>query len=250
MRVQTGIDHTTLKGGFLGASMNASLIADIISFLPQQPQSWDLTADWSDATNPFGASGAWSLFQGPGSLFNVNHPDYWTDGLNQRVWAAAPFPRMGHVPYWMKVTSLTSCGNCANAGPNPGGPLYAGFVTSGTVVVSTADGVSGGAGPTSVGWTSPVTGVASISGGVWLNKNLNNRPQIWELFLNGTPLTSGTLSDVDPYTQSNPFLFASGSGGASAVSFRVTPGDQILLTVRRLSANGSAVAVDFRVSTR
>jgi hypothetical protein len=210
---------------------------------PLGAQSWDLTTDWSDATNPFGA---WSLYRGPGNLYPVNQPDFWGDGQNQRAWADAPFPTTpGHVPHWMKVTSLGSCGNCSNTG----GPLFPGFVTAGTVVVSTSD-PNSSHGPTSAGWTSPVSGLISINGGVWLNKNLQNRPQIWELFLNGTLLSFGNLFDGDPYTQSNPFLFANGSGGPSAVSFGVNPGDQVLLTVRRTAANGNLVGVDFRVSVR
>jgi hypothetical protein len=171
---------------------------------PLVAQPWDLTADWSDAANPFGP---WSLYRAPGTLYPVNQPDYWSDARNQRAWADAPFPTTpGHTPVWMKVTTLDSCGNCSTSG----GPILPGFVTPGTVVVSTSDFTSFGE-PTSVGWTSPVTGSIAIGGGVWLNKFLELRPQTWELFLNDALLSSGVLTDADPYHQGDPFRFRDGS---------------------------------------
>jgi hypothetical protein len=214
--------------------------------LRRPPVRANLTTDWSDATNPFGPSGAWALYEAPTTQFLDNWPDYWDDGLNQAAWAFEPFPGQpsGHVPYWMKITSLYSCGWCADGSR----PLYPGFATAGTVVVSTAQN-NAHPGPTSVVWTSPRAGVASVNGGVWLNKNLRGRPQKWTLSLNGTVLRSGDLTDGDPYTQSNPFLFRNGSGGPSAVSFAVKAGDQVKLTVFLgvPGGPGNDVGVVFRV---
>lgn len=172
------------------------------------PQTWNLTTDWSDANNPFGV---WSLFQAPGQLFTGKQLDYWRDGKNQKAWAAAPADPTGqdplHVPYWVKVTSVSSC------------PCNPGFFTAGTVAVSTAQFV-GNNGRTSIAWTSPRDGQALIQGGVWLSKFHPGRPQAWELSHEGTLLTFGALSDSDSYRQNSPFLFANGSGDLRPSRFR------------------------------
>src|SRR5262245_10764347 len=49
----------------------------------------------------------------------------------------------------------------------------------------------------------------------------------WHLTKNGAVLTGGTLTENDPYTSSDPFDFATGSGGASVLRIDVVPGDVI-----------------------
>ncbi|MBX9628342.1 MAG: hypothetical protein K2X82_31370 [Gemmataceae bacterium] len=177
---------------------------------------YNLANDWSDVNNP---NGVWALDKAPGTPFTVNQSDWWANGTKQRAWADQPFPQQAHVPVWMKVTAPSQFTD-----PN--------FVDAGTVVVHGAETGRTGTEFTSVVWTSPVEGIVDIAGGAWVLKSFD-RPMIWEFSKNGTSLTSGTLTQGDPYTKSNPFDFAAGSGGASALSFAVAAGDTVTLTVYR-----------------
>jgi hypothetical protein len=198
---------------------------------PLVAQSWNLAADWSDLVNPFGP---WSLFRAPGSLFPINQSDWWSNGTNQKAWADQPFNLPTHVPVWMKVSWVH--------------PTLSTFATPGTVIMHSAETRRTGTELSSVAWTSPVGGIATVGGGVWLKKP-STRPQLWELFLNGVSLSLGALSHSDLYTQDNPFLFATGSGGAGAMTFAVQPGDEVRLTIRRQPSApfGDFVGMDFGI---
>ena len=49
-------------------------------------------------------------------------------------------------------------------------------------------------------WTSPVSGIANLTGHVWKMRNNIGRTIDWRLTLNGSILTGGTLTEANPYT--------------------------------------------------
>ena len=201
-----------------------------------QTYVYDLTDDWSDISNP---NGAWRLYKAPEQLFTVNQPDWYSNGTNQHGWADAPYPEWIHVPVWMKTIGDMGVGL----------PEHAGFVDAGTIVVHGAESGRTGTELSSVTWTSSLTGTASITGGAWVAK-AHDRPMIWEFKKNGISLTLGLLTQADPYTRTNPYNFANGSGGVLALTMDVVPNDTIELLVYRhpVASYSTFVAVKLRIS--
>ena len=211
------------------------LLVAVAAGTPLRAQTWDLAADWSDAANPFGPGSAWTIWKAPGTAFPTNQPDWWSDGTNQRAWADQPFNLTAHVPVWMKVTNTARLGT--------------GFANVGSVILHTAESGRTGTDLSSVIWTSPSAGAVSLDGGVWLYQGFD-RPQFWELFLNGASLTGGALTVGDGFTEASPFASTAGSGGAGAAAFAVHAGDVIELRLRRqpVSAFGSFIGVDLAIT--
>jgi MYXO-CTERM domain-containing protein len=115
------------------------------------------------------------------------------------------------------------------------GAIALGFVGLNTVVMHGAESGRTGTDLSSVVWTSPSSGTIQIAGGAWVSK-LFNRPMVWEIFRNGSLLTMGVMTQGDPYSKDNPFNFAAGSAGGSALNLAVQPGDTIALQIRRQSS--------------
>src|SRR5262245_8797643 len=174
--------------------------------------TYDLAADWSDVANP---NSSWALYKAPGMLFNTVQPDWYNVGTspNQPAWADAsgpdPFPPNPLAPMWAKAVG--------DVGSLSGNSIYNGFVDVGTVYMHAAEAFRTSTDFSSVVWTSPRNGTIHIDGGVWMSKAFNDRPHAWELRKNGVPFTGGPLTFADSFDKTNPFLFAAGSGGASAV---------------------------------
>jgi hypothetical protein len=75
------------------------------------------------------------------------------------------------------------------------------------------DGFNGiGSGVGNVIWTSPINGTATISGNVWMGRDIN-RLNHWALYNNSVLVTDGDIFSGDPYNRASPFNFANGSGG-------------------------------------
>jgi hypothetical protein len=171
---------------------------------------YDLASDWSDAVNP---NGLWS-YNGVDGLPLPIHRSDWDSQTRiehfsspQPAWSAEDLSRS--VPMAFKsldVTAGTIWNLDAPAGRvgMHGQPLFAG-----------------------VTWTSPASGTATVSGGVWKMRKNNGRIVDWHLTVNGLPLTVGTLTDADPYTSSSPFDFANGSSGPTVLTIPVLSGDII-----------------------
>lgn len=198
------------------------LALSLIAAAPAAAQSWTLAGNWSDLTNDFGP---WTLYKNPTQPFAVNQPDWFSDGTNQKAWADQPFPQNAHVPVWMKVTNATPFSSSPN------------FAAVGDVVMHTAETGRTGTELSSVVWTAPVGGLATVTGGAWMYKPTGgpDRPQTWELFLNGVLRSTGSMTFGDPYDRTNPFAFAAGTGGSAAAMFAVAPGDEIEVVFRRTS---------------
>jgi hypothetical protein len=187
--------------------------------------TYDLAADWSDAANP---NGAWTYREGTDALPSVSDWRWLTSPVTQPAWAPSPDHR-NFLPAWFKSRSN-----------NPEGQDF----LTGDVVVHTTD-LSNGAnhGPANIMWTSPVDGAITVSGGVWMTR-ASGRSNVWELFLNGTLLTSGSIYDGDPFSRANPFAFASGSGGPGALTeLTVSKNDVIELRITKTSTSGDFVGV-------
>jgi hypothetical protein len=209
-------------------------------------QVFDLASDWSDVNNP---NGAWALLKAPGVPFGVVQVDWYNNGSNpkQPAWADAPgpdpYPPNPLAPMWAKAVG--------DVGALSGEPAYNGFVDVGTVFMHAAEAFRTFTDFSSVVWTSPHAGSIQIDGGVWMAQVFQDRPHYWELKKNGAVFTGGPLTYGDGYDKTNPFLFSTGSGGASAVDVAVAENDQIELLIYRTGgefAPGTFVAVDLRIS--
>ena len=121
---------------------------------------------------------------------------------------------------------------------------------AGDVIVHSTDGFNGiGNGPANVLWTSPIAGLASITGSVWLGRDIG-RSVDWSLLINGVAITGGSLSSGDPFNRASPFLFSAGSGGAAAINnLAVSPGNTLeLLFPTCLLGPGDFVGVNLNLS--
>ena len=195
--------------------------------------TYDLKADWSDSSNP---NGVWAYREGLNALPPVAD---WTP-LNSPVTQPA-WSRLGtnpnYLPSWFK-----------SASDNPAG---LDFLTDDVVVHST-DTFRGPMGIANVTWTSPVNTTIDISGEAWMVRDIG-RGNTWQLSLNGDPFTDGYVSSGDPYGRANPFDFAAGSGGPSALSgIAVSIGDEIRLDlIADLSEDfGDFVGVNLTITTQ
>jgi len=207
-----------------------------------QAQQYNLADDWSDVNNP---NGPWTLDKAPGQLFTVVQPDWYGNGTNQPAWADAPgpdpFPPNPLAPMWAKAIG--------DVGTLTGDAVYSSFVDAGTVIMHSAEDFRTGTDFSSLVWTSPGTGTAHIDGGLWIAKAFD-RPHQWELRKNGISFTSGGLSQADPYDKTNPFLFAAGSGGASAVDVAVAQNDELELLIYKSGSYytpGTFVGMNYQI---
>lgn len=173
---------------------------------------FDLAADFSTVTNPFGP---WVLWRAPGSPFPYCQPDYMQNGANYRAWADEPFPLPMHVPVW---------------GPGPAGTDY--------VWAHGAEFDRTGSNVTSAVWTAPAAGALTITGAVWEGSN-NHRSLRWQLWHDGTLLTGGDITTDGTYTPEHPFDFAAGSGGAGALTGAVAAGERLEFRLTSLSEGGN-----------
>ncbi len=193
---------------------------------------YDLRLDWSDASNP---NGTWTYREGANAL------------PLSSAWGTAGFESTQ--PAW------------ARSGPGSGNTYLPGWFRSlvptdgaydwlaGDIVVHSTDDTNGvGSGNANVVWTSPFAGAVDISGAVWRGRGIG-RANDWFLYRNQTLLTQGTLVDGDGHGRADPFQFAAGSGGTTALrDVDVAAGDTLRLEIVRQGAFGDFVGANFTVS--
>jgi hypothetical protein len=198
-------------------------------------QTWNLAADWSDASNP---NGVWSYNGAPDTPITTSQIDWDPSGSTvfgsaQPAWAAAVWPENDHVPVWFKRISDTatidipigSVGMHGNEWDDPN--IWVGVV-----------------------WTSPVTETINVTGGVWFAHTGVSRNADWRIRLNDAVLTTGNVSAGDGSSSSSPNSLLSGSGGASALqSLEVSAGDRITLEFISLTSFACFIGVDLTIST-
>lgn len=174
---------------------------------------FDIVSDWSDVNNPMGQ---WSLYKNPTQLFAVNQADWFGDGSNMRAWADDPYPQQLHVPFWAKIDAAHADTHGLDAPAD-------------SILMHGNDPARTGTDYTALFFTSPDAGTAVVSGDTWMSAKSLPRGMNWRLLLNGTLLTEGFTSFSDSYTSANPLSFASGTGGAGALTMQVAAGDEIEL---------------------
>jgi hypothetical protein len=188
---------------------------------PTATDVYDLANDWSDSRNP---NGVWGLYKAPQKLFTTNQHDWFSNGTHQNAWADAPYPQLTHVPMWMKIND--TLGNLFINDREQ----YTNFVDKGYIIMHGAESDRSGTEYSRVIWTSPIQGTIKIVGGLWMAKEYN-RPMIWEIRKNSVVLSTGELSQGDPYSINNPCEYAYGSGGSMALVQPVEIHDEIELMI-------------------
>ena len=188
--------------------------------------TYNLRTDWSDTANP---NGVWAYRAGDVVLPHLPNWGYAGWPFTQSGWGAS-------LPFWFKAVELT---------PEPED------WQPGDVVVHTQDDFNGsGNGPANLTWTSPISGIVAISGGVWMGRDVG-RGNEWRIYVGTNLVSTGNIGSGDPYSRTNPFTFDLGSGGQTALQdIHVAPGDVISLEIVRTSIDGDFVGVDFAVSVQ
>ncbi|MCX5805515.1 MAG: VPLPA-CTERM sorting domain-containing protein [Proteobacteria bacterium] len=143
---------------------------------------YDLRSDWSDVSNP---NEVWSYnLNGSPLPSAIRGGDNW--GTPQISWVTYPYGHIG----WFKSNGTEQFPHDWIAGDiithTPSGPDY-----------------------TDITWTSPISGVASISGGVWHTRDWG-RTNNWYIYINGVQLASGSVSSGGSDSRNNPSLFTTG----------------------------------------
>ena len=189
----------------------------------------DVSADWSDVANP---NGFWSYNDGLGAL-PTNNPN-WV-GLGNNAWSVSA-SGLGHIPSWGKwIVDPTVSGI---------DDMMIGDVF--THSWDTANGIPGRA-PSELVWTSTSNGQVTVSGDVWLGRNIE-RAVNWEILKNAASMTGGSLFDGDIYSRLSPFDISTGSGGAAVLqNIPVVAGDQIILRLVTTSSLGEFVGVSYSI---
>ena len=220
---------------FFATGKSALLIVFFSLTLPcylSRAVTYDLTADWSDTSNP---NGVWSYNEDGNPLPRViSWESDFSTGWGQDGWAVSA-NGTDRVPFWFRSNGLE---------------FFTHDWIMGDIVVHTQDDTSGiGNGPANVTWTSPGNGTANISGAVWMGRNIG-RANHWRVLVDGTTLTEGDISSGDAYDRSNPFDLSTGSGGPSVLeNVPVSVGTIIALQLEHTSLFGDFVGSRFTVET-
>jgi hypothetical protein len=193
---------------------------------------YDLGADWSEARNP---NGVWSYREGDNPLPHVSSGEGSTGsfGSAQPGWARSD-SSTSRIPFWFKSSAA---------------PTFDHDWLPGDVVIHSRDDANGvGTGVGNVIWTSPLSGLISVRGAVWMARDIGRSNQ-WSLWLDQTLLSSGNVSSGDPYGRDAPLDLAAGSGGAQAlIDLPVSPGDVLMLAVEKTSFFGDFVGVELTIT--
>jgi hypothetical protein len=212
--------------GIVPSLLCASLLAP-----KAKAQTWDLASDWSTTTNP---NGVWTYREGS----KILTAESWYDSLPSAV------------PSWEDYYSPTSPETIPAWFLSTSNPLPGLDWTAGDVVVHTQDNTNGaGNGQADVLWTSPINGFIDLAGGVWMGRDIG-RAAIWNIYVNDSLVSSGSIYSGDPYSSSDPFEFNTGSGGANVMqNVPVTVGETVELEVANNSTYGDYVGVQFSISS-
>lgn len=195
---------------------------------------YDLSADWSDATNP---NGTWSYREGRNPLPHVERFDPATFTGPQPAWARSENGQ-DRLPVWHRSRKLEK-------------HISDTEVDAGDVACHSADDRNGiGNGVANVAWTCPADGSVDIHAAAWMGRDIGRRNTV-ALYLNDKQLTSGMIYSGDPWSRFRPFDLANGSGGPAALrGLRLKASDQIRLEVVKASGAGDFVGVQMQVVHR
>jgi hypothetical protein len=170
--------------------------------------TYDLASDWSDTSNP---NGVWQYRAGNAPIsthFSTFGPgDVTSFNAAQPAWVGAA---SGHnsIPAWFKSSGAIVY-EPSTTTPDPTYDAPAGRIITHTNDPDTGNDVSA----SNVLWTSPVSGIATISGDTWMARKSLGRSNDWYLIINGTTVTQGVVSSTDAYTSSSPSFSRTGRVG-------------------------------------
>ncbi len=210
------------------------LIAGLITIVTNSHAAvHDLKADWSDLQNP---NGVWTYRHGTIGLPHVNafqglSGDF---GSAQPAWARTATGNT-NLPAWFKSSATVNIAH---------------DWLTGDIIMHSTDGFNGvGSGDGNVIWTSPINGFATISGSVWMGRDIG-RGNHWALFNDGILLTEGDIASGDIYNRNSPYHFSNGSGGAFVLqNIPVSIGEVFELRITKTSSFGDYAGVNFTVNT-
>jgi hypothetical protein len=228
-----GISRSSLSIALLVTSTVSCSVLSALSTTAQAATiNYDLKTDWSDTSNP---NGTWSYNEGTNPLPQVAA---WQSSIGGWVTSQPGWARSenstSRLPVWFKSN---------------GSETFVKDWQAGDIIVHTTDSLNGiGSGLSNLTWTSPIAGTIGITGNAWLGRAID-RSNDWEIYLNNTLLTKGSLFDGDPYSRANPFNFAAGSGGANILNnIAVNTGDVVKLQLVKTAPAGDFVGVNLAIS--
>lgn len=198
----------------------ASLLLLCVTALVHAQTVYDLRTDWSDSANP---NGPWTYAHNGTAM--AGHGNLGTEAWGTPQpgwWSLAPTT----VPVWMQAIQ-THGGNDWQVGDilahSPNNFGYADLL-----------------------WTSPLTGLVDVTGGVWAVRDIG-RSNSWSLHLNNTLLVSGVIGSGDPYSRSSPSFFTAASGGSVLDNLAVGAGDVLRLRLGN-TLTGDYVGVNLTIT--
>lgn len=218
------------RRNFVSIFIRVNLITLLFTASAWAGTVYDLTADWSDTTNP---NGVWSVNSGSVPLQPV--ADLTDTGIDY-----FPTPQPGFtaqpvfddiVPVWFRSTGPLDNGN-------PDWEI--GDIITHTSRFDVPN--------SNVTWTSDFDGAIDILGSVWPTREMGGIND-WFLYHNEVLLTGGTVASWDQYDRSSPFLFELGAGGLSVLQdIPVIVGDVVKLElVHQGGGSEDYVGVDLNI---
>jgi hypothetical protein len=211
-------------------ALTHALLVFFIGTALSRADIFDLTADWSNDSNP---NGVWSYNEGNNPLPHVDDWQSAFPGWGQEGWAESENGN-NRLPFWFQSN---------------GAEPFTHDYLAGDIVVHTTDPTNGvGNGLANVTWTSFFSGTADLSGAVWIGRDIG-RSNHWRLSINGTVVTEGDISSGDAYSRANPFDLSTGTGGASVLNdVPISSGTVVKLEFDAMGGAGDFVGVDFTVN--
>jgi hypothetical protein len=209
-----------LPGAFCVAEASATCTDDDITDA--------MTAD--DSGNP---NGAWSFLEGSNLLPRVSAWQKLAGGwaTDQAGWADSEDGN-NRLPFWFLSN---------------GSETFEHDYLAGDVVVHSTDSANGaGNGPAELDWTATAAGTVSVSGAVWMGREIGRSNQ-WTLLVDDSTLINGDIASGDAYSRNSPFYFSTGGGGGGSGNIVVEAGDRVRLKIESTNQYGDFVGVKLAV---
>jgi uncharacterized protein (TIGR03437 family) len=197
--------------------------------IPASAVTYDLSANWSNTTNP---NGPWGYYQGTTALPLVSNwtaaATVWAASCNQPAWAPSNIAG-SFIPAWIQINSCAA--TFFPVDPNNSPALD---VVAGDVVIHTVDGANGNPslGEGNVVFTLPASagsGAYTITGSFWAARlaAVGVRPQDWQVTVNGKVIGNGVVTPA--VTRSLPEVLN--------VTMTLNAGDKVQLQISRDPSN-------------
>lgn len=173
---------------------------------------WDLSDDWSNSSNP---NDVWRYADGTGNTITNNISNWMSLG---QAWAE-------------DASSTSGWGRRISTHPTLDLPAGRVFMHS----------------PSTVVWTSPITGEIEIDGGYWMAADNGNRAT-WTLRQNNSFITAQASLTRASGNSASPAPLSGGNGGSAALTRVVVEGDTIEFKVIASGTDDELGGVDLRIT--